>query len=90
MSLIQGALSRTATTAADMDAARAEHQPAEELDVTTTEDRLLDKITSLSLAARDVLSAWGSFQAHNGDDIAYGLLSNRLAELAATLEEIGG
>ena len=28
MSLIQGALSRTATTAADMDAARAERQPA--------------------------------------------------------------
>jgi len=27
MSLIQGALSRTATTAADMDAARAERQP---------------------------------------------------------------
>jgi hypothetical protein len=29
MSLIQGALSRTATTAADMDAARADHQPAD-------------------------------------------------------------
>ena len=28
MSLIQGCLSRTATTAADMDAARTEHQPA--------------------------------------------------------------
>ena len=29
MSLIQGCLSRTAATAADMDAARAEHQPAD-------------------------------------------------------------
>lgn len=29
MSLIQGALSRTATTAADMESARAEHQPAD-------------------------------------------------------------
>lgn len=38
MSLIQGCLSRTATTADDMDAARAEHQPADVV-VTTTEDR---------------------------------------------------
>ncbi len=29
MSLIQGCLSRTAATAADMDAARAEHQPVD-------------------------------------------------------------
>jgi hypothetical protein len=31
MSLIQGCLSRTAATAADMDAARAEHLPADEM-----------------------------------------------------------
>lgn len=47
MSLIQGALSRTTTTAADMDAARAEHQPV------TDDSRRLN--SECDEATRDVL-----------------------------------
>lgn len=88
MSLIQGCLSRTATTAADLTSARAEHQPAEEIVVTTAADRLTDKLVRLTIAARAATIRWDRTEQSGGTGYDP-LLAQAMEELAATLKEIG-
>jgi hypothetical protein len=86
MSLIQGCLSRTATTAADLTSARAVQAPrssADEIVVTTTEDRLTDKLVRLTIAAKGALAVWHDSEAHAGE------MTEAMHDLAATLKEIG-
>lgn len=88
MSLIQGCLSRTAATAAELTSARAEHQPAEEIVVTTAADRLTDKLVRLTIAARAATIRWDRTEQSGGTGYDP-LLAQAMEELAATLKEIG-
>jgi hypothetical protein len=54
----------------------------------TIQDRLYDRLTRLTLAAKDVAVRWDR-AGHNGGTVQDQLLAKAMEQLAATLEEIG-
>jgi hypothetical protein len=68
---------------------REPHLPAEEIVVTTTADRLTDKLVRLTLAAKEAAWTWKAAQSDPDSGYREAELTAAMEHLAATLKEIG-